>query len=71
MSKETILNCFKKVNISLANQQTAVTDADDPLMSLEEELDNLHQLDENTVQDTLSLESFIDLESGLSHLLSV
>ena len=40
VSKETIANCFKKANISHANQQTAVTDADDPLKNLEEQLDN-------------------------------
>ena len=34
-------------------------------MSLEEELDNLHKLDENTVQDNLPLESFVDLDSGV------
>ena len=44
VSKETIANCFKKANISHANQQTAVTDADDPFKILEEELDNLRKL---------------------------
>ena len=39
VSKETI------ANISHANQQTAVTDADDPFKILEEELDNLRKLD--------------------------
>ena len=61
VSEETIVNCFKKTNISHANQQTAVTDADDPFKSLEEELNNLCKLDENAVQDTLSAESFIEL----------
>ena len=56
VSKETIVNCFKKANISHANQQTAVTNTDDPFKSLEEELDNLHKLDENAVEDTLSAE---------------
>ena len=40
-----------------------MTDADDSLESLEEELDNLRKLDENAVQDTLSAESFIELDS--------
>ena len=31
----------REANISHANQETAVTDADDPFRSLEEELDNL------------------------------
>ena len=63
VSEENIVNCFKKANISHANQQTAVTDADDPFKSLEEELNNLRKLDENAVQDTLSAESFVELDS--------
>ena len=62
VSEETIVNCFKKANISHANQQTAVTDADDPFKSLEEELNNLRKSDENAVQDTLSAESFVELD---------
>ena len=53
VSEEAIANCFKKANISHANQQTAVTNADDPFKSLEEELDNLQKLDQSTVQDNL------------------
>ena len=63
VSEETVVNCFKKVNISHVKQQTAVADADDPLNSLEEELDNLRKLDENGVQNTLSAESFVELDS--------
>ena len=62
VSEETIANSFKKADISHANQQTAVTDADDPFKSLEQELDNLQRLDQNAVQDTLSAESFIGLD---------
>ena len=63
VSEKTIVNCFKKANMSHANQPTAVTDADEPFKSLEEELDNLCKLDENVVQDTLSAESFVELDS--------
>ena len=62
MSEETIVNCFKKANISHANQQTAVTDANDPFKSLEEELANLRKLYKNAVQGTL-LEPFVELDS--------
>ena len=61
--EETIVNCFKKANISHGNQQTAVTNADDSFKSLEEELDSLCKLDENVVQDTLSAESFVELDN--------
>ena len=49
VSKETIANCFKKVNISYANQQTGTNDADDALKSLHEETDNLRKLEQNVV----------------------
>ena len=62
VSEEAIVNCFKKVNISHANQQTAVTDANDLFRSLEEELANLRKLYKNAVQDTL-LEPFVELDS--------
>ena len=62
MSEEAIVNCFKKANISHANQQTAVTDANDLFRSLEEELANLRKLYKNAVQDTL-LEPFVELDS--------
>ena len=66
VSEETIVNCFKKTgNISHANQQTVVTDADELFKSLEEELDNLRKLDENTVQDTTSAESVVELDSEI------
>ena len=63
VSKETIVNCFKKADISYANQQTAAGDADNPFKSLEEELNNLCKLDENAFQDTLLAESFVELDS--------
>ena len=62
VSEEAIANCFKKANINHANQQTAVTNADDPFKSLEEELDNLQKLDQSTVQDNLWGESFVGLD---------
>ena len=49
VSKETIANCFKKANISYANQQTGTNDADDALKSLHEETDNLRKLEQNVV----------------------
>ena len=36
-----------------------------PFKSLEEELNNLRKLDENAVQDTLSAESFVELDSDV------
>ena len=63
VSKETIVNCFKKSNISQSNQQAAVNDDDDPFKSLYEDLEKLHELDNDAIQPNLSAESFPDLDS--------
>ena len=63
VSKETIVNCFKKSNISQSNQQAAVNDDDDPFKSLQEDLEKLHALNNDAIQPNLSAESFADLDS--------
>ena len=50
VSKETIVNCFNKFNISQSNQQAAVNDDDDPFKSLQEDLKKLHELDNDAIQ---------------------
>ena len=45
VSKETIVNCNKKSNISQSSQQAAVNNDDDPFKSLQEDLEKLHELD--------------------------
>ena len=62
-AKETIVNCFKKSNISQTNQQAAVNDDDDPFKSLQKDLEKLHELDNDAIQPNLSAESFADLDS--------
>ena len=63
VSKETIVNCFKKSNISQSNQQAAVNDDDDPFKSLQEDLEKLHELDNDAIQPNLPAESFVDMDS--------
>ena len=64
VSKETIVNCFKKSNISQSNQQAALNDDDDdPFKSLQEDLEKLHELDNDAIQPNVSAESFADLDS--------
>ena len=62
VSKETVVNCFKKAGISDSNQQMAESDDDDPFKSLTEELDRLREVDPSAVQEELSAESFIGLD---------
>ena len=49
LSNETIVNCFKKSNISQSNQQAAENDDDDPFKSLQEDLEKYHGLDNHTI----------------------
>ena len=70
VSEETIAYCFKKANISHVNQQTAVTDADNPLKSLEEQLDNLRKLDRSFIQDNLSPDSYMNDADILTEVIS-
>ena len=65
VSEKTIVNCFKKANISSSNQQIAETDADDPFKCLVEELDRLREIDHDAVQKELSAESFIGLDNDV------
>ena len=65
VSKETIVNRFKKSNVSQSNQQAAVNDDDDPFKSLQEDLEKLHELDNDAIQPNLSAESFADLDSEI------
>ena len=65
VSKETIVNCFKKSNISQSNQQAAVNDDDNPFKSLQVYLEKLHELDNDAIQPNLSAESFADLDSEI------
>ena len=63
VSKETMVNCFKKSNISQSNQQAAVNDDDNPFKSLQEDFKRLPELDNDAIQPNLLAESFVDLGS--------
>ena len=54
LSKETIINCFKKAGISESSKQLAVTDADEYFKALTEDLSNLQEIDQNEVQEELN-----------------
>ena len=49
VSKETIVNYFKKSDISQSNQQAAVNHDDDPFKSLQKDLEKLHELDNDAI----------------------
>ena len=49
VTKETIINCFKKAGITLAVSQAAIADSDDPFKDLQESLNDLRKADSSMV----------------------
>ena len=45
VTKETIINCFRKAGITPAVQQAAISDSDDPSIDLQESLNDLRKAD--------------------------
>ena len=45
VTKETIINCFRKAEITPAVQQAAIADSDDPFKDLQESLNDLRKAD--------------------------
>lgn len=51
MTKETIVNCFRKAGITPAVQQAAIADSDDLFKDLQESLNQLQKADSSLVTD--------------------
>ncbi|XP_065647138.1 tigger transposable element-derived protein 4-like [Hydra vulgaris] len=62
VSKETVINCFKKAGISKTNKSIEEADDDHSFKFLTEELNRLRELDPRAVQEDLSAESYIGLD---------
>ncbi|XP_065642520.1 tigger transposable element-derived protein 6-like [Hydra vulgaris] len=62
VSKETVINCFKKAGISKTNKSIEKADDDHSFKFLTEELNCLRELDPRAVQEDLSAESYIGLD---------
>ncbi|XP_065662688.1 tigger transposable element-derived protein 4-like [Hydra vulgaris] len=60
VSKETVINCFKKAGISKTNKSIEEADDDHSFKFLTEELNHLRELDPRAVQEDLSAEYYID-----------
>lgn len=59
VSKDTIINCFKKAGIGNSSKKLAVTETDGSFKVLIEDLSHLWELDQNVVQEKLSAESYL------------
>ena len=63
VSAQTIVNCFRKANITLEAQNTAITDADDPFSDLKESPQQLHNIDPDMVPEGVTPKSLIDTDN--------
>ena len=63
VTKETLINCFKKVGITSTVQQTAIADSDDPFKDLEESLNELRQVDSSMVPDNVTATNLVSLDN--------
>ena len=71
VSKEIIIKCFKKAVISSSRKQLVVTDAGDNFKTLTEDLSHLWEIEQNSVQEVLSAESFINLDNNVVIIASI
>ena len=65
VTKETIINCFRKAGITPAVQQTAIADSDDPFKDLQESLSGLRKADSSMVPDDVTATALVSLDDDV------
>ena len=65
VSKETIINCFRKAGMTPAVQQAAVSDSDDPFKDLQERVNDLRKADSSMVPDDVTATALVSLDDDV------
>ena len=65
-TKETINNCFRKAEITLAVQQVAIADSDYPFKDLQESLNDLRKADSSVVPDEVTATALVSLDDDVT-----
>ena len=65
VSKETIINCFRKAGITPAVQQAAISDSDDPFKDLHESFNDLRKADSSMVPDDVTATALVSLDDNV------
>ena len=65
VTKETIINCFRKAGITPTVQQAAIADSDDPFKDLQESLNDLRKADLSMVPDDVTATALMSLDGDV------
>ena len=65
ITKETIVNCFRKARITPAVQQAAIADSDDPFKDLQESINDLRKTDSSMVPDDVTATALVSLDDDV------
>ena len=65
VTKETIINCFRKAGIISAVQQAAIADSDDPFKDLQENLNDLRKVDSSMVPHDVTATALVSLDDDV------
>ena len=65
VTKETIINCFRKAGITPPVQQAAIVDSVDPFKDLQESLNDLRKADSSMVPDDVTATALVSLDDGV------
>ena len=65
VSKETIINCFRKTGITPAIQQAVISDSYDPFKDLQERLNDLRKADSSMVPDDVTATALVSLDDDV------
>ena len=62
VSKETVINCFRKVSISEKDQMNSANDVDDPFKELNESLKELQTKDPSLVLENMTVQDVTEVD---------
>ena len=65
VTKETVINCFRKAGITPAVQQAAIADSDDPFKDLQESLNDVRKADSSMVLDDVTATALVSLDNDV------